>query len=71
MEKMKFHFNVVEGGNQEVLVTKGLSKCFEHKLLFENVNIKVLKKERVFIVGPNGCGKTTFLKMILRKRKRR
>jgi len=67
MEKMKFHFNVIAGGNQEVLVTKNLTKSFEHKLLFENVNINVLKKERVFIVGPNGCGKTTFLKIVLGK----
>ena len=67
MEKMKFHFKVVAGGNREVLITKNLSKSFSHKVLFENVNIEVLKQERVFIVGPNGCGKTTFLKMILGK----
>jgi ATP-binding cassette subfamily F protein 3 len=68
MEKMKFHFKVVSGGNQEVVVTKNLSKSFEHKLLFENVNMNVLKQEKVFIVGPNGCGKTTLLKILLRKR---
>ena len=69
MEKMKFHFKVVAGGNREVLITKGLSKSFEHKLLFENVNINVYKQEKVFIVGPNGCGKTTLLKMILGQEK--
>ncbi len=67
MEKMKFHFKVVAGGNREVLVTKDLAKSFEHKKLFENVNINVLKQEKVFIVGPNGCGKTTFLNIILGK----
>lgn len=65
MEKMRFHFKVIAGGNREVLLTKNLSKSFEHKKLFENVNISVLKQEKVFIVGPNGCGKTTFLKIIL------
>ncbi len=65
MEKMKFHFKTIAGGNREVLITKNLSKSFEHKDLFSNVNIEVLKQEKVFIVGPNGCGKTTLLKIIL------
>ncbi len=65
MEKMKFHFKVIAGGNREVLVTKDLAKSFEHKELFCNVNMEVLKQEKVFIVGPNGCGKTTLLKIIL------
>ena len=65
MEKMKFHFKVIAGGNREVLVTKNLTKSFEHKDLFTNVNMNVLKQEKVFIVGPNGCGKTTLLKMFL------
>ncbi len=64
-EKMKFHFKVVAGGNREVLITHNLAKSFEHKELFKNVNMQVLKQERAFIVGPNGCGKTTFLKIIL------
>ena len=67
MEKMKFHFNVISGGNREVLITRDLTKAFENKELFQNVNINVYKGENVFIVGPNGCGKTTFLKIILGK----
>jgi ATP-binding cassette subfamily F protein 3 len=67
MEKMKFKFKVVSGGNREVVVTNNLSKSFEHKKLFENVNMNVLKQEKVFIVGPNGCGKTTLLKILLGK----
>ena len=65
MEKMKFHFKVVAGGNREVVITKNLRKSFEHKELFKNVNLEVLKQEKVFIVGPNGCGKTTLLKILL------
>ena len=65
MEKMKFHFKVIAGGNREVLITKNLSKSFDHKELFSNVDMNVLKQEKVFIVGPNGCGKTTFLRIIL------
>jgi len=64
MEKMKFRFKTISGGNREVLIVRNLSKTFENKQLFQNVNINVLKGENVFIVGPNGCGKTTFLKII-------
>lgn len=64
MEKMKFHFKTISGGNREVLITRNLAKSFENKMLFRNVNINVYKGENVFLVGPNGCGKTTFLKII-------
>lgn len=64
MEKMKFHFKTISGGNREVLITRNLTKTFENKQLFQNVNINVYKGENVFLVGPNGCGKTTFLKII-------
>ena len=69
MEKMKFHFKTISGGNREVLITRNLAKSFENKELFKNVNINVYKGENVFIVGPNGCGKTTLLKIIQNKLK--
>ena len=69
MEKMKFHFDTISGGNKDVLVVKNLEKGFDNKLLFKNVSLEVLKKERVFIIGPNGCGKTTMLKIIENKLK--
>lgn len=69
MEKMNFHFKTISGGNREVLITRDLTKSFENKELFKNVNINVYKGENVFIVGPNGCGKTTFLKIVQGKLK--
>ena len=38
---------------------------FGQKTLFENISFDVKKRERVFIAGPNGCGKSTFLKLLL------
>lgn len=67
MEKMRFHFEAIAGGNREVLLVKNLQKSFGERLLFKNVSLEVLKKERVFIIGPNGCGKTTLLKILHNK----
>lgn len=67
MQKMKFHFDVIAGGNQEVLKINNLKKSFDNNLLFENISIDVAKKERVFIIGPNGCGKTTLIKILQNK----
>ena len=69
MEQMNFHFKTISGGNREVLITRGLEKSFENKELFKDVNINVYKGENVFIVGPNGCGKTTILKIVQGKLK--
>lgn len=67
MEKMKFHFEAIAGGNREVLVVKNLEKSFGEKTLFKNINLEVLKNEKVFLIGPNGSGKTTLLKILHKK----
>ncbi|PEA55053.1 elongation factor 3 [Bacillus pseudomycoides] len=47
------------------LEVKQLKKCFEGRTLFEKVNFTIQHGEKIAIVGPNGCGKTTLLKMIM------
>lgn len=64
LDKLKFKFKTISGGNMEVLVVDKLSKTFGNNNVFENVSLEVLKKERVFLVGPNGTGKTTLLKIL-------
>ncbi len=57
---------VAETGN-EVLNINGLSKYFGTKTLFENAELHVRKGDRVFILGPNGCGKTTLLRILTKQ----
>lgn len=64
LDKLSFKFKTITGGNKEVLVVDNLSKSFESNKIFEGISLEVLKKERVFLIGPNGCGKTTLLKII-------
>ena len=63
--KLKFEAGAVSGN--EVIIITDLSKAYGEKTMFRNVDLKVLKGERVFILGSNGCGKSTFLKSVLGK----
>ena len=47
-----------------MLHVSDLSKTFGDHLLFEKVSFVVNAGERVGLVGPNGCGKTTLLRIV-------
>ncbi|MFW6103724.1 MAG: energy-dependent translational throttle protein EttA, partial [Bacteroidota bacterium] len=50
---------------KEVIEAIDLSKAYEGKLLFENMNFNLPQAGIVGIIGPNGAGKTTLFRMIL------
>lgn len=67
LETMRMHFEPrCESGN-DVLICKSLAKSFDDKQLFKNVDIHIRKGERVFIIGGNGCGKTTLFRILTGK----
>ena len=53
-----------ESGN-EVAEAKGLTMGFGSNILFRNLSFLVKKHDRLFIWGPNGCGKSTLIKLLL------
>ncbi len=55
-----------ESGN-DVLTVKNLTKAYPNKPLFSDVSFLVKKRDRLFIAGPNGCGKSTLIKIIAEK----
>jgi len=63
--QLSFRFVPPPPGGREVLRTYAVSKAFGNRRLFDNLDLAVDKGERVFLLGPNGCGKTTLLKIIL------
>lgn len=67
--KMKIQFTQDFQSGNDVLFAEDLAKSFGYgtnkKTLFENVNLDIKKGEKICIVGRNGIGKTTLLKLLL------
>lgn len=64
-ESIGFVFRAESGTGNEVLKAENLSKSFDNKALFRSVTWTLYKQQHAFLVGPNGCGKTTLLKLFL------
>ena len=52
-----------------VIESKGLSKAYDQKVLFESLDFILPRAGIVGVIGPNGAGKTTLLKMIIGREK--
>lgn len=63
--KMKAKFGETDFHGDEVLLAKGVSKSFGDRTLLTDVNLLVEGGERIALIGDNGTGKSTFIKMVM------
>ena len=63
-ENMRLRFSVSGESGEDALTLRGLTKGYGGKTLFSDVKLIVKKRERLFVTGPNGCGKSTLIKCI-------
>lgn len=64
-DTIKFQFTASQRGGNDVLEAEELALSFGDHRLFKNVNLDIKRGEKVFLIGPNGCGKTSLLKVLL------
>jgi len=62
--RMSLQLTAAGRSGNDVLMVEDLSMAFGEKVLFTDLSFKLLRGDRAALVGPNGIGKTTLLKLI-------
>lgn len=64
-EAIKFAFHAADGCGNDVLEARNLTLGFGGKILFSGVDLDIKRGERVFLIGDNGCGKTSLFRVLM------
>ncbi len=64
-KEVHFQFQANDSRGKRVVEAVNAGKCYEERWLFKNSSFYMKYGERIGIVGENGCGKTTLLRMLL------
>lgn len=64
--RLEFSFSAANRGRR-IIEADGLGKAYGDKVLFQESRFFVQRGEKVGLIGPNGCGKTTLLRLLLRE----
>jgi len=65
VERIRVSFEPKTVSGNVVIIADGLAKSFGSKKIFSDLSMLIKRGERVFLLGDNGCGKTTLLKTLM------
>lgn len=66
-KRMKLTFHSEYKSGNDVMLAEDLEKSFGERKLFDHVSFDIKKGERICIIGDNGVGKTTLLRILMGK----
>ncbi|HZK25965.1 MAG TPA: ABC-F type ribosomal protection protein [Thermoclostridium sp.] len=61
---MKAKFKEIEFSGKDFIILRSVSKSFGHRKILDEITLTARKGDRIGLIGPNGCGKTTLLNVI-------
>ena len=68
-KQVRFSFDVRRRTGDDVLIVKDLAKGFDGRTLFEHFDLHLRAGDRAVLIGPNGVGKSTLLRLIVKEQK--
>ena len=64
-DKISFEFKADKTGGNDVVAVENLSLSYDGKRIFSDINFGIKRGERIFLLGANGCGKSSLFKSML------
>ncbi len=64
-DRIKFQFPDPTHAGKEILKIKSLSKNYDEKIIFKDVDLSISNGDKIALIGKNGMGKSTFIKSIV------
>lgn len=63
-KNIRMHFSEAGESGNDVLFVEKLSKSFGERKVLDSISFEVKKRDRLMIIGPNGCGKSTLARIL-------
>lgn len=64
-QRIRFGFDDSEKRGNNIIEAKSIFKKFGDRVLFQDSSFYIQRRDRIGLIGPNGCGKTTLVKAII------
>ncbi|MGE4133364.1 MAG: ABC-F family ATP-binding cassette domain-containing protein [Bdellovibrionales bacterium] len=68
-DRVKLEFHGEEKNPKKLIEAKGISKSFGDQMVIPKMDLLITPKSRIGLMGPNGCGKTTLIRLLTQTEK--